>query len=43
MTGVKLRMAECKEHFVHLAEELGCGVASLPDAKGLFRYDTPSL
>ena len=38
--GVKLRMADANEEFLHLADAIGCGVASMPDAKGLFKCVT---
>ena len=31
-------MADANEEFLHLADAIGCGVASMPDAKGLFKY-----
>ena len=37
LTGVKLRMSDSIRQFSHLAEAIGCGVVTLPDAKGLFR------
>ena len=40
--GVKLRMSDSIRQFSHLAEAIGCGVATLPDAKGLFRSQNKS-
>ena len=33
-------MADANEEFLHLADAIGCGVASMPDAKGLFKCVT---
>jgi hypothetical protein len=33
-----LRMSETTLLFKDVAEAIGCGVATMPDAKGLFRY-----
>jgi hypothetical protein len=43
LAGVKLRMSDSIRQFSHLAEAIGCGVVTLPDAKGLFRYNMIDL
>lgn len=39
VAGVKLRAAQAAPAFLQLAEALGCAVAVMPDAKGLFPED----
>ena len=43
MAGVKLRSRHAVPAFLKLAEALGCAVAVMPDAKGLFPEDHPSF
>lgn len=43
VAGSKLRCAGAGEAFAHLADALGCAVAVMPDAKGLFPEDHPSF
>jgi TPP-dependent 2-oxoacid decarboxylase len=39
--GVKLRVSEAHEQFLHLVNALGAGVAMMPDAKSLFSESHP--
>jgi len=41
--GVKVRMAKAHEAVVRLADALGCVVAVMPDAKGMFPEDHPNF
>jgi TPP-dependent 2-oxoacid decarboxylase len=43
VAGVKLRSTNACAAFVKLADALGCAVAVMPDAKGLFPEDHPSF
>ena len=43
VAGVKIRSRQAVPAFLKLAEALGCAVAVMPDAKGLFPEDHPSF
>ncbi len=43
VAGVKLRREKACEAFLRLADALGCAVAVMPDAKGLFPEDHPAF
>lgn len=43
VAGVKLRSCQATSAFLKLAEALGCAVAVMPDAKGLFPEEHPSF
>lgn len=42
VAGPKLKVSKAIEEFTTFAEAFGCGVASSPDAKGVFNEDHPS-
>ena len=43
VAGVKLRSCQATSAFLKLADALGCAVAVMPDAKGLFPEEHPSF
>lgn len=43
VAGVKLRKGEATEEFLQLANKMECGVAIMPDAKGLFPESHPNF